>query len=789
MPRTDRTSAGNLPVELTSFIGRRRELAEVKRLLAESRLVTLTGVGGTGKTRLAVRAASEVRRALRDGVWFVDLTAVRPPELPSTGTRNSDVVAYQILLTLGVREQPGGPPATEQLVRHLTDRQALLVLDNCERLLPDCAALAATLLRSCLGVRVVATSREPLLLTGEVIFAVPPLQTPHGRVSLAEAGRCEAVALLVARAQAAAQFALTEHTADVVGELCRRLDGLPLAIELAAGWMRVLSPAQILDRLSDRFALLSQANKSAPARQQTLRACVDWSFDLCSERERLLWARLTVFSGGFELDAVEGVCADEVLPAADLLDVVAGLVDKSVVVCQITGDVSRYRMLETVRDYGREKLIEAGEQAQLRLRHRDWYQHLSQQVQADFISPRQPNWIARLEREVPNFRAAVEFSLADPDGAEAALATTAGLLPYWGVRGLPSEACSWLDQVLARPCCPSMTLVKALYCITVLAFLHGDRGAASRGVRQAREVAVQLGDARAHAIASSAQGALEAAQGDLAAAVSSWQDAVNGLASEESEEHLLYRADTLAGLAMAKGMSGDVDGAAHCHEALLALCQPRGESWLTGYSLWSLGLALRQQGDLIGAAARLRDGLQHLRRVNDTLAATWCLDALAWTAFDQGQPQRAATLLGAVTRLAHTAGTLLAAFEGLAGHHEQYKERTCTALGEPAYQAAFAYGEGLSLDETVDYALDRDPRPPAAPPREGAASLLTRREWQVADLVARGLSNKEIAAKLTIAQRTAESHVDHILSKLGHTNRAQVAAWIVARSSDNSPDR
>jgi predicted ATPase/DNA-binding CsgD family transcriptional regulator len=783
MPRTDRRSAGNLPVDLTSFIGRRRELTEVKQLLAESRLVTLIGVGGTGKTRLAVRAASEMRRAFRDGVWFVDVTAVRPPELPSTKIQNPNVLAYQTLIALGVREQPGGPAATEQLVRYLADRQTLLVLDNCEHLLPDCAALAATLLRSCPGVRVVATTREPLQLPGEVIFAVPPLPTPDGRVSPAEAGQCDAVALFVARAGAAGELATTEDNADEVGELCRRLDGLPLAIELAAARVRVLAPAQILDRLADRFAMLSRGNRSAPARQQTLRACVDWSFDLCCKRERLLWARLTVFASGFELDAVEGVCADEVLPAEDLLDLVTGLIDKSVLVCEVFGGVSRYRMLETLRDYGREKLIEAGEQAQLRRRHRDWYRWLAHRVETDFISPRQPDWLARLDREVPNFRTSVKFSLADPDGAEAALATTAGLLPYWGARGLPSEACSWLDQVLARPTGPSVTRVMALYGVTVMASLQGDLLAASTGARQAREVAAQLGDARAHAIAASAQGALGIAQGDLTAAVSSWQDAVDGLATEPGEEYLLHRADTLAGLAMAKGMRGDVDGAARCHEALLALCQPRGESWLTGYSLWSLGLALWQQGDTTGAAARLRDGLQHLRRVNDIFATIWCLDALAWIASDQGRPERAATLLGAVTPLARAVGTLPGLLPDLAVHHQRYEQRTRAALGEPAYQAAFTYGEGLSLDEAAAYALDRDPRPPAAPPRDGVATSLTRRERQVADLVAVGLSNKEIAAKLVISQRTAESHVEHILAKLGLTNRTQVAAWITARSS------
>ena len=784
MPRTDPSAAGNLPVELTSFVGRRRELAEVKRLLGEARLVTLTGVGGTGKTRLAIRGAGELRRAFPDGVWFVDLTALRASELLSLQVQDPDVLAYLVMTALGVREQPGAGTSTEQLARYLADRQALLVLDNCEHLIPAIAVLADTLLRSCPRLRALATSREPLTIGGEVIFAVPPLPLPPpgARGGVAEVGRWEAVALFVARAQAAApEFQLTADNHGAVAELCARLDGLPLAIELAAARVRVLASAQILQRLANRFALLSSGRRSAPERQQTLRACVGWSFDLCSKPERVLWGRLSVFTGGFELDAVEGVCADDQLPAEEMLDVVAGLVDKSVLISEISSGVSRYRMLETLRDFGQEKLAEAGEQTQLRRRHRDWYQQLAHRVEIGWISRRQADWLNRVERELPNLRAASEFSLADPDGAEAALVTAVGLLLYWVVRALPGEAHSWLDPILARPTGPTMTRIKALYFSTYLVCLQGDLPAGRAFVREAREVAVQLGDARAHALTSGAEGIFEMLCGDLAESERCWQSDVDGLAAESGEDFLLWRADSLAGLAMVKGMLGDAAGAARCHESLLALCQPRGEFWLTGYSLWALGLALWQQGDATGAAVRLREGLRNLRRVNDIFPTGWCLDALAWIAFDQGRPRRAATLLGAVTRLAHAIGTLPAPFPELAVHHERYEQLTRAALGEQGYQVAFARGERLSLDEAVAFALDEPSSPAAAPPPTDASTPLTRRERQVADLVAQGLSNKEIAAKLVISQRTAESHVEHILTKLGLTNRAQAAAWMAAQ--------
>jgi predicted ATPase len=321
MPTAGRATIGNLSAEVTSFVGRRREVGEVKRALAESRLVTLTGVGGTGKTRLAVRVAGDLRRVFGDGVWFVDLTQLHGPELVARELQDPDVLAFLVTATLGLRQAGGSPLQT--LVGELADRRMLLVLDNCEHLLPGSAVFADRLLRGCPEVRILATSREPLAIAGEVLLPVPPLSAPdlRQRPSLAELGRCESVALFLARVQAAVPaFQLTQANHVAVAELCHRLDGLPLAIELAAARVRALAPEQILGRMADRFALLSRGSRSAPERQQTLRACVDWSFDLCAKEERLLWARLSVFVGGFELDAVEGVCADEKLAEVDLLE-------------------------------------------------------------------------------------------------------------------------------------------------------------------------------------------------------------------------------------------------------------------------------------------------------------------------------------------------------------------------------------------------------------------------------------------------------------------------------------
>jgi len=359
----------HLPVEVTSFVGRRRQLGDVKRLLADQRLVTLTGAGGTGKTRLAVRVATELRRAFRDGAWFVDLTQARGSGVPGLEADDPEVPAHLLAAALGLPECPAGSPLL-MLADQLADRQMLLIRDNCEHLVHACALLADALLRRCAGLRILATSRDPLAVDGEALYPVPPLPTPVPRrpPHPTELRGCASVALFVARARTALpSFQLTERNQLAVADLCHRLEGLPLAIELAAARVRVLEPEQILDRMTDRFGLLARESRGTPQRQRSLRACVDWSFDLCTKREQLLWARLAVFAGGFQLDAVEGICADETLPAEDLLDLVAELIDKSILLSD-TGnrDQARYRMLETIREYGLGKLAETGEATTIR---------------------------------------------------------------------------------------------------------------------------------------------------------------------------------------------------------------------------------------------------------------------------------------------------------------------------------------------------------------------------------------------------------------------------------------
>jgi len=421
---------GNLPQELTSFVGRRRELDEVKGLFSEFHLVTLTGAGGVGKTRLAVRTGASFRRAFNDGVWLVQAGDVRD-ELGLADT---------ISATLRVQDH-SARAANAVLVDFLSSRSMLLIFDNCEQIVNAAANLAVTLLQSCPDLRILATSREALGVAGEAVLRVPPLRVPEiDRESppLQALPGYDAVTLFAERANAAVPgFTLTEENKGTVTRICRRLDGLPLPIELAAARLRVLSPEQVLARLADRFALLNQGSRVAPTRQQTLRACVDWSYELCSASEQLVWARLSVFAGSFELDAAEEVCG-EGLSSEELLDVLTTLVDKSILTREEHGTAVRFRLLGTLGDYGRERAQTAGDYQQLRRRHCDWYEHLTLLAESEWISSRQLYWIARLEWERSNLHETLEFCIQNCP--ETGVRIAVALVPFWNSRSMFSEA-------------------------------------------------------------------------------------------------------------------------------------------------------------------------------------------------------------------------------------------------------------------------------------------------------------------------------------------------------------
>ncbi|QBJ96989.1 LuxR family transcriptional regulator [Rhodococcus sp. ABRD24] len=772
-----RGKVGNLPLDLTSFVGRRNEVTEARRLLSASRLVTLTGTGGVGKTRLALRVAADSQRAFDDGVWFVEFGEQRDPQL----------VADTVAATLRLREQSTNPPL-QVLTDYLAARKVLLVLDNCEHLIDAAAKLAETLLRTCPELRILATSREPLVISGETILRVPPLTLPEPDdepTSLSGLAQYEAVTLFTERAAAAVPgFELAEDNKDTVAQICRQLDGLPLPIELAAARLRAMTADQILERLTDRYRLLTVGSRAAPNRQQTLRMSIDWSHELCTETEQELWRRLAVFAQGFELDAAEGIAAGDLTPDA-LLDVIASLVDKSILIREESAGIVRYRLLETLRDYGLERLETAGEFGRLRRRHRDWHEQLALHAETEWIGPRQHEWIARLCRERANLRAALEFCVEQPDEAEHGLRIANALYLVWLSRGLLSEGRLWLERTLdAQGGEPTLERVRALCAATLMAGSQGDIDAGATLVAQARTTANLLADPEADTAVTHAEGYLAIFRGDLPHAVHCLSSILD---TARAGTDLLRLISTLLGLAMASTLLGETARTLDYAEEALTITQVRHESVYRAYALTILGLALwrtepERARDLFGQGLRLSAD------VDNTLGSATCVEALAWLAAETADHQRSAMLIGAAESLWLTVGHQgVVVLTTLREHHDECENLTRRALSDRAYESAVRQGAGLSLREIVTYAVDEQ-LPQARPATARAATDLTPREQEVADLVAQGLTNKAIAEQLVISQRTAQGHVEHVLAKLGFNSRTQIAAWVVEQGQQGTDD-
>ncbi|BAH53233.1 protein kinase domain-containing protein [Rhodococcus opacus] len=767
---------GSLPLDLTSFVGRRKELAEARKLLSASRLVTLTGIGGVGKTRLALRVASDIRRAFDDGVRLVELGELRD------GSLLGEVVAAG----LGLRQR--SPRPLQTLVEFLEPRDMLLVLDNCEQVVDAAAGLTETVLRACPGLRILATSRETLDVAGEAALRVRPLALPDSdrEPSLKSLPGYDAVTLFAERAATAVPgFELTEDNAETVARICIRLDGLPLAIELAAARLRSMSPEQILQRLTNRYELLTRGSRNAPTRQQTLRWSIDWSYDLCLPAEQLLWSRLSVFAGSFELDAAEEVSMYDAEPAG-LIDLVASLVDKSILIREGSGAVVRFRMLETLREYGREKLEQAGTLPELRLRHHNWYRQLALQAESEWIGPRQVAWLARLEREQPNLREAMEYGLtasADPaDSAEAGLEIATALYPFWVSRGLLREGRRWLDRALAREGEHDTALrVKALHAASVLASRHEDLERAAELIDEGRVLAETRGSAVDRALMLQADGAHAVHGGNPERAVSSFTESLEVL---RGERNLLAHVTVLHALGLAHEILGHTEAATGCLDEAIRITESHGESVYLGRASLTLGLVVWWEGDRDRAVLLLRRGLELARLVDDPFGATWCLEILAWISSRENDFHRAAVLLAAAEVLRRRVGTSIVQIPDLTESHKECELVTRHSLGARAFETASREGEALGFAAAASYALGESL--PAAPRRGDPAAALTKRERQVAGLVAQGLTNKAIAARLVISQRTAQGHVEHVLAKLGFSSRAQIAAWVARQSDDET---
>jgi predicted ATPase/DNA-binding CsgD family transcriptional regulator len=756
---------GSIRAELSGFVGRREELGRVRAALAAARLVTLTGPGGIGKTRLAVQAATEVRRSFRHGAWMAELAGLRDPGL----------LATEVARAFGLRDQSASW-AVATLADSLAGRQALLVLDNCEHLLDACAVLAGALLRACPDVRILVTSRQVLGVPGEVTFPVLPMSVPaEGQLPVSESLlEYEAVRLFAERGAAVLPgFAVEAGNREVIAELCRRLEGIPLAIELAAVRLRAMSPEQILARMADRFGLLSAGDPATP-RHGTLQAALRWSYDLLTPAEQALWRRSSVFTGSFDLDAAESVCTGDGVAAEMVADVVDGLVAKSVLLRRPGGRTARYALLDTIREYGHQRLGAAGGDTVLGRRHRDWYAALAARQEA--LGAGQMQWIDRLDADHDNVRAALEFCLAEPGEAETGLRMACDLWLYWETRGHLTEGRRFLDALLGRAGgTPVGLTARGMWVAGYLALVQGDGDAARGLLEEALTAADSLGDAQATAYAAQFLGRALWFTGEPERGLALTGQALRRHRVAADWQGVVL---TLVQLGVMRTLMGQAETAAAPFEECIAACEAHGERWNRSYALWGLGLAAWLLGDDDRAAELEQAALRLKRDVGDQVGIPLCLEALAWIAASRNQAARAAALLGAATTAWNSIPAALPA--PLAGHRQAAASRARKALGQASFAAHLDRAQAMPPLQAVAMALGEPPGAVKLAPGCSDPARLTAREREVAALIAQGLSNRDIAARLVISARTAETHVEHIMVKLGLTARAQIAAWAAA---------
>ncbi len=801
----------NLPLQVNRFIGREREMTAIKGLLTTTRLLTLTGAGGSGKTRLALQVATDLLEEFEHGVWWVELAALSDPLL----------VPQAVASVVGVPER-AGHTVTEALSDALRPKHLLLVLDNCEHVLAACVQLIEALLHTCSQVRVMVTSREALRITGETTWLVVPLRAPD--VSqlqpIEELLTYEAVQLFVERAKSVLpSFTLTPENAPAVAQVCRRLDGIPLAIELAAARIRALSVEQIVARLDHAYQLLTGGSRSALPRQQTLRAAMDWSYDLLPAHEQAFFRRLSVFAGSFSLEAAEAICAGEPGEAYNTLDILSSLIDKSLALMEQRGSAARYRLLEPVRQYGQDKLQESGEAAQTRRNHRDWYARLAEQAELETQEAQQEIWFERLEAEHDNLRGALGWSLEQQEAGMAAQIGGA-IWRFWLLRGHMSEGRSFLDRALAAYSEKNAVRAKALNVAAVLASLQDDYPAAKALAKESLALSRELAERRQTGYALYVLGRLARIEGNYTDAVTFFEESLS-LFRELGQRHDL--ALVLSGLGLTVLYLGDAERAtALCEESLeisRELGDPRGiASWLAnlgaimlargddkraqelceeslairralGYkggaahTLAILGRIALHQGAYERATAYFTESLALRQETGEKEGIATALEGLAAVTGMQGHPVRAARLYGFAASLRTLLGAPLPPIDRPS--YLQSVAAIRARLDEPTFQNAWTQGQAMTREEALAEAAQVNarahvpPTPPPTPaetpptsPTRGRLFGLTAREIDVLRLVTQGLTTTQIAEQLIISPRTADAHLRSIYSKLAVTSRA-----------------
>jgi predicted ATPase/DNA-binding CsgD family transcriptional regulator len=747
-------SGGKLPLETTSFVGRERELGEVEGLLGRTRLLTLTGAGGSGKTRLALRLAG---RASEGHVWWVELASLSGPQL----------VEGRVASTVGVVGSPGRAVG-DLLVEYLETKEALLILDNCEHLVEACASLADALLRSCPGVRILTTSREPLGVAGEVSWHVPPLALPdvgHEQTP-EELLRYEAVRLFVERAWAVAPgFGLTRENGAAVADVCARLDGMPLAIELASSRVRMLSTGQILARLDDSFRLL-RGNRTAVPRHRTLEATIDWSHELLSEKEKILFRRLSVFAGGWTLSAAEEVCVGDGIEEDEILELLACLVDKSLVVVDRGDEESRYRMLETLRRYASVKLAVSAERETVHARHAAFLLELAEEAETGLAGPQQVAWLNRLETEHDDLSTALEW-LTESGEAERGMRLAAALLRFWWYRGHLAEGRARIETLLDLPEASVREEVraKALHALGIHRYADDtleDWTMVRSRLQESLEIYRRLQDEPRVAAVLQNLGRVRAVLGEWSAAQSALDESLEIGRRLGNEAGIAL---SLFYLGMTRLHRGDLSPARAKFEEALDLYRKLDDGFWINACLVHLGYIDCEEGEYAAARSRLLQTNETMPLGRIPWGATYVLDGFARLAAAQGEAVRALRLGGATDALRQTYGVTIGPTEQAA--FRRRLEPAWLALGEQAGETAWERGRSMTLEEAVDFALAEPGTRPGRPPD----SFLSARELEVLSLVARGLTDAEVAENLYVSPRTVSGHLRGAYRKLGVKSR------------------
>lgn len=719
--------------ELTGFVGRRQELAEVRRMLQRSRLVTVTGAAGVGKTRVAIRAAQLARRAFADGVMVVELS----------GLTGREALEHALVDALEIA-RPSTGTALDLIVAHLASRRLLLVLDTCEHLAQECSALIQALLPAAPGLHVLATSRSALRAPGEHTVIVRPMAVPARGASPADLARTESVALFLDRVHPG--FELTEANAESVAELCRRVEGIPLAIELAAARARAVP-------LED----LARADGGAP-----MAAAIAGSHELCTPEERLLWERLTVFCGTFDLAGAERVCADDRLREHRVLPALAGLVDKSIIIREREPGHTVYRMLGSIREFAVAGLDRA-EAERLRSRHRAHYHALALRLGADHAYPSRVEEWSRLRADWPNVRAALEH----PHEMGKSLEMGVRLWFLWVFAGMPRQGRAHLERLLASGEGDRGMRVGAHLLLTHIRVGQGDLEAAREALLAAEEIGGFL------PYLSGMWGTYLFAAGDFDAAEGRLTACIEGLAGAGG----VAKANAMAVLGFTQVAQGRIDEAVDTLRAVRASCRDQGEGMIAAWSEVGLALAMRFRGEFGPARRMARSALRDIAPLRANFAIAFCVELLGWLAADRGRHAQAARLMAASHNRWSVEVSPLFGSPLFLQERARADARVRHALGA-RYDRAVAAGLAMSADDAIAFALADGPGSRGGDGDDDVLEPLTRRETEVAGLVADGLTNRAISQKLVVARRTVDTHVENILAKLGFSGRSQIAAWV-----------